>query len=48
MEQSPSWEADLFLASQDISRFLWNMNVHYRIQKKTATCPYPETDKLKG
>jgi len=33
LEQSPSWEANKFSASQEIPRILWNPKVHYHSQK---------------
>ena len=38
-EQSPSWEANRFSASQKFPRFLWKPKDHYRVQKGPPPVP---------
>ena len=38
MEQSPSWEAKMSYATQEIPPILWNPKIHH----EPAICPYPE------
>ena len=39
MDQSPSWEANWFSASQAIPSILWNPKVHYRVYKSSPPVP---------
>ena len=39
MEQSPPWQANRTVASQEIPRFLWNPTVHHHIRQQNALVP---------
>jgi len=39
MEQSPSWEANSSLASQEIPRILWISKGHCRVHKSPSPVP---------
>jgi hypothetical protein len=39
MEQSSSWEANWFSVTQEISRIVWNLKVHYHIHKRLPPVP---------
>jgi hypothetical protein len=45
MHQSPSWEANMSSATQEILRILWNPKVSSPHSQQPATCPYPEPDR---
>jgi hypothetical protein len=42
MEQSPSWEANQFEASQEIHRIFMEPEVYLPNSQVPATCPYPK------
>ena len=48
MEQSPSWEANRFSASQDIPRISWNSKARYRVYNNPPPFPILDTLYLRG
>ena len=44
LQQSPSWEADIFSASQEISRILWKPEGSSPYSQLPDTCRCPELD----
>jgi hypothetical protein len=39
MEQSPSWETNCCSASQEISSLLWNVKIHYHVERSPLPVP---------
>ena len=39
MEQSPSWGANRFSDSQEITRIFWNPKVHHRVHNNPPRVP---------
>jgi len=46
MEQSPPWQANRFLFSQEIPRILWNPEGSLPRLQVPFVCPYPEPDQF--
>jgi len=44
MQKSPTWQANQFSASEEIPHILWNLKVHYCIQKYCI--PYPQPNQF--
>ena len=39
MAQSPSWDANIPSATEDISHFIWSPKVHYLVKKNLSLVP---------